>query len=158
MAVREQRREHLLFGTVNSDLGRGTSTILHGRLCTMREYCFWVYIMASKSRRLYTGMTNNITARVSQHKSGKAEAFTKKYRINRLVYYEEYRYVRNTIRREKQIKGLDRAKRVALIESMNPTWEDLAADWGKPIEPIKPRAHEEKQIPRGLTPARDDNQ
>jgi putative endonuclease len=108
----------------------------------MREYRFWVYIMASKSRRIYTGMTNDLCARVLQHKSGEIEGFTKKYKINRLVYYEEYKYVYNTIRREKQIKGLDRAKWIALIESMNPTWEDLASDWGKPIELLKPRVHD----------------
>ena len=68
-----------------------------------------------------------------QHKSGKFEGFTKRYRINRLVYYEEYKYVWNAIRRGKQIKGLDRKKRTALIESMNPTWEDLAANRGQPI-------------------------
>jgi len=110
----------------------------------MREYRFWVYIMASKSRRIYTGMTNNLFARVLQHKSGKIEGFTEKYKINRLVYYEEYTYIWTTIRREKQIKGLDRAKRVALIERMNPTWEDLAEDWGKPIRRLKPRVHELK--------------
>ena len=110
----------------------------------MREYRFWVYIMASKSRRIYAGMTNNLYERVLQHKRGDMEGFTKKYKINRLVHYEEYKYVYNTIHREKQIKGLDRAKRVALIESMNPTWEDLAADWGKPIKPLKPRVHDLK--------------
>ena len=107
----------------------------------MREFRFWVYIMASKSRRIYTGMTNNITKRVLQHKSGEFEGFTQRYKINRLVYLEEYKYVGHAIRREKKIKGLDRAKRVALIESMNPTWEDLAANWGKPIKPLTPRVH-----------------
>jgi putative endonuclease len=100
--------------------------------------------VVSKSRRIYTGMTNNLYERVLQHKTGEIEGFTKRYKINRLVYYEEYKYVYNTIRREKQIKGLDRAKRVALIESMNPTWEDLADDWGKPIKPLKPRVHDLK--------------
>lgn len=108
----------------------------------MREFRFWVYIMASKSRRIYTGMTNSITNRVLQHKSGEIDGFTKRYKINRLVYCEEYKCVGNAIRREKQVKSLDLAKRVALIESMNPTWEDLAADWGKPIKPLTPRIHD----------------
>ena len=99
-----------------------------------REWRFFVYIMASKSRRIYTGVTNNILRRVMQHKSGEHEGFTQRYKIDRLVYYSEYRLINNAIRREKQIKGWDRAKRVALIERDNPQWEDLAADWGKPIE------------------------
>ena len=63
----------------------------------------------------------------------------------------------NAINREKQIKGLDRTKRVALIESMNPTWEDLSLEWGQPIELLHAGRANEKQIPRGLKPARDDN-
>ena len=56
------------------------------------------------------------------------------------MYFEKYRYVGNAIEREKQIKGLDRKKRVALIEALNPTWEDLSDEWGKPIEPLKTKA------------------
>jgi putative endonuclease len=101
-----------------------------------REYRFHVYILASKSRRIYTGVTNNIQRRVAQHKRSEIEGFTRRYKINRLVHFERYQYVDNAIRREKQIKGLDRAKRVALIERDNPKWDDLAAEWGKPIEPL----------------------
>jgi len=79
--------------TSGRDVCRSRKAFSHGRLCTMREYRFWVYIMASKSRRIYTGMTNNIMARVLQHKSGRVEGFTKKYKINRLVYYEEQRSI-----------------------------------------------------------------
>jgi putative endonuclease len=104
----------------------------------MREYRFWVYIMASKSRRIYTGVTNSVYHRALQHKSGEIEGFTKKYKINRLVYYEEYKYIGNAIAREEEVKGWTRAKRVALIQSMNPTWEDLAEGWGKPIQPLTP--------------------
>ncbi len=122
-----------------------------------REWRFWVYIVASKSRRIYTGMTNNLGRRIREHKAGEIEGFTQRYKVNRLVYCEGFRYVGNAINREKQIKGLDRAKRVALIESMNPTWEDLSLEWGKPIEFLHPASASEKQIPRGLRPARDDN-
>jgi len=80
-----------------------------------REYRFFVYIMASKSRRIYTGATNNIDRRVAQHKAGEIKGFTQRYKINRLVYYQEFRLIGNAIRREKEIKGWDRAKRVALI-------------------------------------------
>jgi putative endonuclease len=99
-----------------------------------RERRFWVYIMASKSRRIYTGVTNDIERRVQEHKRGEIEGFTRRYRISRLVHSERFRYIGNAIEREKEIKGWDRTKRVALIESVNPTWEDLSLDWGKRIE------------------------
>ena len=102
------------------------------------EKRFYVYIMSSLSRRIYTGVTNNIFRRVMQHKSGEFKGFTQRYRINRLVYYECFQYVNNAIRREKQVKGLNRARRVALIEHDNPTWDDLADDWGKPWTPLTP--------------------
>jgi putative endonuclease len=98
---------------------------------------FYVYILASKSRRTYVGMTNSLLHRVGQHRRGEVE-FTSRYRIHRLVYYEIFKYVNNCIARETELKGWSRAKKVALIESMNPTWEDFAADWGKPIKPLTP--------------------
>jgi putative endonuclease len=101
-----------------------------------KEHKYWVYIMASRSKTLYTGITDDIYRRALQHKRGAIEGFTKRYHIKRLVYYETFKYVDNAIRREKQIKGWDRAKRLALIESMNPTWLDLAEGWGEPIEPL----------------------
>ena len=74
----------------------------------MREVLFYVYILASKSRRLYAGMTNNLVDRIGQHKTGAIEGFTNKYKIDRLVYYETFKYVDNCINREKQIKpGLE---------------------------------------------------
>ena len=85
--------------------------------------------MASKSHVLYTGMTNTMRGRAGQHKRGEVEGFTRKYWVNRLVYFESFQYVNNCIDREKQIKSWTRAKRVALIEKDNPTWEDLAKDW-----------------------------
>jgi len=94
-----------------------------------REYRFFVYIMSSKSRVIYTGMTNDLVERVREHKLSMVKGFTQKYKISRLVYFETFKYSRNCIDREKQVKHRTRAKRVALIESMNPTWEDLAADW-----------------------------
>src|SRR5689334_17381211 len=93
---------------------------------------FFVYILASKSRRTYVGMTNSLVRRVLQHKTGEIEGFTKRYRINRLVYYEIFKYVNNCIAREKRMKSWSRAKKVALITAFNPTWEDLAAEWYRP--------------------------
>jgi putative endonuclease len=89
---------------------------------------FYAYILASKSRRIYTGVTNSLEHRVWQHRNGFSE-FTSKYRINRLVYFAEFSNAIDAIRAEKQIKGWRRAKRVALIEANNPAWDDLAADW-----------------------------
>jgi len=90
---------------------------------------YYVYIMASRSRNLHTGITNSLERRVLQHKQGSAEGFTRKYRIYRLVYFESFDDVRQAIRREKQIKAWRREKKVTLIEAGNPTWDDLAADW-----------------------------
>jgi putative endonuclease len=75
-----------------------------------------------------------------QHKLGEQDGFTKRYNINRLVYFETFRYVNNCIAREKQIKSWSRAKKVSLINSLNPTWEDLASDWDSEIEPLIAKA------------------
>jgi putative endonuclease len=91
----------------------------------MPERAYYVYILSSRSRTLYTGMTNDLERRVYQHKHGLVSGFTSKYRIDRLVYYESFRDVRDAIAREKQIKAWTRAKRIAL-ESQNPAWADLA--------------------------------
>jgi putative endonuclease len=89
---------------------------------------FYVYILASKSRRLYTGITNNLEHRIWQHRNGLSE-FTSRYRINRLVYFAVFPNSIDAIRAEKKLKGWSRAKRVALIESVNPAWDDLADGW-----------------------------
>ena len=88
----------------------------------MRAY--YVYIMASRSRVLYTGVTNDLARRVHEHKQGLIAGFTSAYRITRLVYFEEFTDVRDAIAREKQIKGWVRARKIRLIEECNPTWED----------------------------------
>ena len=86
-------------------------------------------MLSSRSRNLYTGITNDLAKRVKQHKDKSADGFTAKYNINRLVHFEEFRDVNAAIAREKQIKGWDRAKRVALIEDDNPAWDDLSDGW-----------------------------
>jgi len=98
---------------------------------TAREHEYWVYIMASLSGTLYTGVTGTLFARVMQHKSGEIEGFTRQYKCNRLVYHERFEDVRMAIAREKQIKRWRRSKKIALIEKMNPRWEDLAEHWGQ---------------------------
>ena len=85
-----------------------------------------VYIMASKLNTvLYTGVTSGLQGRVWQHKEKLVEGFTKKYNITKLVYYETTESIESAIMREKQIKGWIRAKKIALVESMNPSWKDL---------------------------------
>ena len=90
---------------------------------------FYVYILSSKSRVLYTGITDNIYRRVWEHKNDVNPGFTRDYKVHRLVYYERFQYVNNAIAREKSIKGWLRRKKIALIEAENPTWEDLSASW-----------------------------
>jgi putative endonuclease len=90
---------------------------------------YYVYIVTNARRTLYTGVTNDLERRVYQHKNKLASGFTSRYHIGRLVYYEVTSDVRAAIEREKQIKGWSRAKKIALIESMNPKWVDLSADW-----------------------------
>ncbi|HEY8108745.1 MAG TPA: GIY-YIG nuclease family protein [Patescibacteria group bacterium] len=90
---------------------------------------YFVYILSNHSRTLYVGITSNLERRLFEHKHGLVEGFTKRYRINRLVRYEETHDVQEAIRREKQIKGWVRRKKVALIERGNPHWEDLAESW-----------------------------
>jgi putative endonuclease len=94
------------------------------------NYKFWVYIVASQTGTLYVGMTNNIERRMREHKSGEVEGFASKYRCNRLVYWESFDEVQRAINREKQLKGWTRAKKIELLESMNPRWADLAEKWG----------------------------
>jgi putative endonuclease len=93
----------------------------------MNEY--YVYIMTNRSRTLYTGVTNDLQRRVFEHKNKEVSGFTSRYNINKLVYFENSSSPYEAIKREKQIKGWLRAKKIALIESVNPNWLDLSEDW-----------------------------
>jgi putative endonuclease len=90
---------------------------------------YYVYILASHNKRLYIGVTNSLERRVWEHKSGEVPGFTSRYKITKLVYCEDYKYVRDAIAREKYLKGLLRAKKIELIESINPEWDDLSEHW-----------------------------
>ena len=92
----------------------------------MRHY--HVYILASKSRVLYIGVTNNLMRRVQSHRAGEVE-FSTKYLVHRLVYAESTEDAAAAIKREKQLKGWVRRKKVDLIEATNPEWRDLASAW-----------------------------
>lgn len=94
-------------------------------------YEFWVYILTSRTGTLYVGVTGYLGTRIMQHKIDSIEGFTQKYKVHRLVYYESYQYVQTAIRREKQLKGWRREKKIALIEKINPRWQDLAENWGR---------------------------
>src|SRR3990172_5209006 len=93
----------------------------------MKQY--YVYIMANRSKTLYVGVTNDLERRVYEHKHMLKEGFTRRYLIDRLVYYEVTDDVVSAIAREKQIKGWSRSKKFALIDAGNPKWRDLALDF-----------------------------
>ena len=90
----------------------------------MKQY--YVYIMSNESRTLYTGVTSDLELRVYQHKQKLIAGFTSKYNVNQLVFFETTEDIRSAIAREKQIKGWLRKKKIALVESVNPTWVDLS--------------------------------
>ena len=98
----------------------------------MDEKVYYVYILTNKLNSvLYIGVTNNLEHRVYQHKEGKGSQFTKKYKCNKLIYYEEYKYINEAIAREKELKGWSRKKKEILINKINSLWSDLGADWLK---------------------------
>ena len=90
---------------------------------------FFVYILASKSRVLYTGVTRDLHRRVYQHRIGQVPGFTRRYNVNRLVFFQETPSARSAFDRERQIKGWKRDKKIRLIETSNADWEDLADAW-----------------------------
>ena len=92
-----------------------------------KEHQYFVYILSSRSRTLYIGVTNNLPRRIHEHREGTADSFTKRYNITRLVYFEPFQYIGNAIAREKYLKHFTREEKLALITTSNPTWEDLAS-------------------------------
>jgi putative endonuclease len=89
----------------------------------------FVYVLASTSRVQYVGVTSDLLHRMWQHRTGAFPGFSRRYGVTRLVYYETTDNPEGAIHREKQIKGWARLKKVALIESLNPDWTDLAERW-----------------------------
>lgn len=90
-------------------------------------YC--VYILSSRSRAIYIGVTSDLAGRIYQHRTQATPGHTARYHIDRLVYFESTEDVHAALQREKQLKAFRREKKVRLIESSNPTWRDLSADW-----------------------------
>src|SRR5579872_360475 len=109
---------------------------------------FYLYIMTNgpKPAVLYAGITGDLVRRVWQHKNKQVPGFTSRYNLDRLVYYERFFYPDAAIAREKEIKGWRRSKKLKLIESMNPTWDDLARDLQNLYKPEP--GSELREIPR----------
>ena len=87
---------------------------------------YYVYILANKTNKvLYVGVTNDLKRRVYEHKNNLLDGFTKRYNINKLVYYEQYNDIHLALNREKSVKNLLRVKKESLVNSLNPEWHDL---------------------------------
>lgn len=99
----------------------------------MRDY--YVYMLASQSRVLYIGVTNDLERRLFEHRQKLIPGFTRKYNVTQLVYFEAFGDIRDAIAREKQLKGWRREKKFALIDSLNPLWQELTAAWQPQRDP-----------------------
>jgi putative endonuclease len=109
------------FGLNYRDLSRDSSPMRPGRT-------YYVYILASEPNgTLYTGVTNNLSRRMFEHREGLVEGFTTKYSVKTLVYFETFPTAADAIHREKRIKKYPRAWKINLILSHNPSWQDLTA-------------------------------
>jgi putative endonuclease len=106
---------------------------------------YWVYVVTNNTRStLYIGVTADLRVRAWQHRPGERPGtFSQRYHCAHLIYYEHYRDVRDAIAREKQLKGWRRQKKNTLIATLNPQWEDLAADWFDSVEPAGPALRED---------------
>ncbi len=118
-----------------------------------RTYC--VYILASRSRNLYTGVTSNLQRRMVEHREGLVPGFTTRYRVFRLVHFEVFGDIRCAIAREKEIKAWRREKKAWLIERQNPLWEDLAGCLAHEQEKQKQIPH--RRLPKAGDRVRDDS-
>jgi putative endonuclease len=99
----------------------------------MRPRNFYVYILASRiGGTLYIGVTNDLVRRVFEHRLKQVKSFTKKYEVDRLVYFEQFDDAENAIRREKRLKKYNRAWKIRLIEELNPNWDDLYSSIASP--------------------------
>ena len=116
--------------------GPGPSVIMRSKATKnpkpLREY--YVYILTNETHRLYVGVTGDLQRRMYQHKHKLTPGFASRYNLRWLVYYETTTDVRSAIAREKQIKGWKRYRKVALIESENPKWVDLSAEWSEALD------------------------
>ena len=100
---------------------------------------FHVYILTNVSKMLYIGVTNDLERLIYEHKHKLVPGFSAKYNLHRLVYFEAFGHIGDAIARDKELKGWLRSKKVALIQSQNPKWLDLAADWFEAPKPATAR-------------------
>ena len=117
----------------------------------------YVYILASGFKHLYIGVTANLKRRIWQHKNGTDPgAFTERYNIKQLVYFEYFATMPVAIAREKQLKRWSRIKKIRLIVAANPDWRDLSLDWGMPVEPFSETLKEPQHFGQntGVSPLR----
>jgi putative endonuclease len=98
-------------------------------LAKSQDRSYYVYILTNSVRTLYVGVTSDLFRRIHEHRQRLVPGFTRKYNLTWLAYYEETSDVESAIGREKQIKKWRRSKKIALIESANPRWQDMALDW-----------------------------
>ncbi len=118
---------------------------------------YYVHIMTNRSGTLYTGVTRNLERRVYEHKHKLLPGFTSRYNIDRLVYYEVTSDIRAAIAREKQVKAWTRAKRVALVESVNRDWKDLSeSGFSRTPVPATHNVQHHSEIPRSPRRPRND--
>jgi putative endonuclease len=96
-----------------------------------REYHFWVYILSSRSRNLYIGLTSHLLTRGIQHRQQRPGTHSGRYRIHRVVFFQYFKYIRSAIARENELKHWTRQEKIALIERVNPTWQDLLPELAK---------------------------
>jgi len=97
---------------------------------------YFVYILSTRNKVLYVGMTNNLSRRVFEHKQGLVDGFTKKYNVDRLVYFEILPNSETAIKREKQLKNWHRQWKINLVESKNKEWKDLYSEVEDPYKII----------------------
>jgi len=96
----------------------------------MKQHQYYIYIITNKVNTVfYTGVTSDLEGRIWEHKQKVFKGFTSTYNCNKLVYFEEFQWIHDAIAREKQIKGGSRQKKIDLILSMNPAWNDLSEGW-----------------------------
>lgn len=103
--------------------------LLFGTIAMREPKTYFVYVLSSKSRALYIGVTSDLLRRIHQHRMQVPRSHTARYRIHRLVYFETTQDVHAAIQREKTLKAFRREKKIRLIEAANPCWEDLASNW-----------------------------
>ena len=149
--LQSERRD--LRSTTRCDAAHSGRQSTVPRIAAVNEHRYLRLHHGEPTHVFYVGVTNNLdAARPSAQRARFDEGFTARYNVDRLVWYEVLADIRDAIAREKQIKPWRREKKIRLIESLNPTWQDLSEDWGKPIQPLRrPQIPPLRFAPVGMT-------